>query len=82
MSYVRTETVKTGAARIGRSGKKLHPASIIRIIFDDRIVENQIQLGCSCTGTANGHAQHKAQFFENVKPTCREEKQNEHRTSV
>jgi hypothetical protein len=69
MAYLRTETIKTGAARIGRTGKKLHPAKIVRIVFDDRTV-NALEFGCNCGGTMNGHAQHKAQFFENVQSNC------------
>ena len=71
MAYIRTEVVKTGAARIGRSGKKLHPARIVRIVTDERTFENQLTFGCSCTGTANGHALNKSQFLENVTSTCR-----------
>lgn len=69
MAYLRTETLQIGAARIGRSGKKMHPATLVNLVFDDRIVKS-LQFGCSCTGTANGHAQHKAQFFVGVKATC------------
>lgn len=72
MAYLRTETIKTGAAKIGRTGTKLHPARIVRLVFDDRIVENVLQFDCSCGGTQNGHAQHKARFFENAHSTCGE----------
>jgi hypothetical protein len=69
MAYLRTEVLKQGAARIGRTGAKLHPASIVRLVFDDGSHQS-LQFHCSCGGTQNGHAAHKAQFSEGAEPNC------------
>jgi len=63
-------TVKRGAVRIGRSGKKLHPAIIGKWSHQDDI-KPYLRIECSCGGTANGQAAHKAVFIENGQPTCR-----------
>ena len=52
-----------GAVKIGRNGTKLHPAKI-----DEQY---GLIITCSCPGTQQGAAYHKAQFFRNMPANCK-----------
>lgn len=57
-----TETKMMGAVRIGK-GVKLHKA------YKDNYYG--LVICCGCPGTQQGSAYHRARFFANVEPTCK-----------
>lgn len=62
-----TKYEKVGAVRIGRSGTKLHPA-YLDMGYDGK---EHLVIACSCPGTQQGGAYHKARFILGARANCR-----------
>lgn len=62
--------IGTGGAKIGRTGAKLHRASLMRTTFEDGAFKDSWVVVCRCGCQGLKSARGKIEFFADTPATC------------